>query len=143
MGEIELCNCFSQQVVISVFLLPFSLSHSHLNTGVKKILSSADVWEGERRHRRGKGGVGEGSGMGGVFVLFLVFFSHFLSSFSLKYLLLTSTCLLTTLCPSGLWFDLDVSYSGSFLMTLETKMNLIRLGREGEGLRVGEYGKDG
>lgn len=81
--------------------------------------------------------------MGGVFVLFLVFFSHFLSSFSLKYLLLTSTCLLTTLCPSGLWFDLDVSYSGSFLMTLETKMNLIRLGREGEGLRVGEYGKDG
>nr|XP_061844034.1 testis-expressed protein 2-like isoform X1 [Nerophis lumbriciformis]XP_061844035.1 testis-expressed protein 2-like isoform X1 [Nerophis lumbriciformis] len=32
----------------------------------------------------------------------------------------------------GLWFDLDISYSGSFLMTLETKMNLIRLGKEGE-----------
>ncbi|KAM9315214.1 testis-expressed protein 2-like isoform 2-T2 [Pholidichthys leucotaenia] len=43
----------------------------------------------------------------------------------------------------GLWFDLQVSYSGSFLMTLETKMNLIRLGKEGEGLRVGEFGKDG
>ncbi|XP_067115010.1 testis-expressed protein 2-like isoform X1 [Osmerus mordax] len=43
----------------------------------------------------------------------------------------------------GLWFDLEISYSGSFLMTLETKMNLIRLGKEGEGLRVGELGKDG
>ncbi|XP_069569946.1 testis-expressed protein 2-like isoform X2 [Brachyistius frenatus] len=43
----------------------------------------------------------------------------------------------------GLWFDLEVSYSGSFLMTLETKMNLIRLGKEGEGPRVGELGKDG
>ncbi|XP_026158156.1 testis-expressed protein 2-like isoform X2 [Mastacembelus armatus] len=43
----------------------------------------------------------------------------------------------------GLWFDLEISYSGSFLMTLETKMNLIRLGKEGEGLRVGEFGKDG
>uniref|UniRef100_A0AAQ6AHF0 SMP-LTD domain-containing protein n=1 Tax=Amphiprion ocellaris TaxID=80972 RepID=A0AAQ6AHF0_AMPOC len=43
----------------------------------------------------------------------------------------------------GLWFDLEVSYSGSFLMTLETKMNLIRLGKEGENLRLGEFGKDG
>ncbi|XP_067354408.1 testis-expressed protein 2-like isoform X1 [Channa argus] len=43
----------------------------------------------------------------------------------------------------GLWFDLEVSYSGSFLMTLETKMNLIRLGKEGEGLRIGEFCKDG
>ncbi|XP_028269546.1 testis-expressed protein 2-like isoform X2 [Parambassis ranga] len=43
----------------------------------------------------------------------------------------------------GLWFDLDVSYSGSFLMTLETKMNLIRLGKEGDGLRFGEVGKEG
>ncbi|KAM6972575.1 testis-expressed protein 2-like [Aplochiton taeniatus] len=43
----------------------------------------------------------------------------------------------------GLWFDLEMCYSGSFLMTLETKMNLIRLGKEGEGLRVGEFGKDG
>ena len=46
-------------------------------------------------------------------------------------------------CPPGLWFDLEISYSGSFLMTLETKMNLIRLGKEGEGLRIGELGKDG
>ncbi|KAM8841856.1 testis-expressed protein 2-like isoform 1-T1 [Synchiropus picturatus] len=43
----------------------------------------------------------------------------------------------------GLWFDLDVSYSGSFLMTLETKMNLIRLGKEGENFRMGEFGKEG
>ncbi|CAL8333575.1 unnamed protein product [Lota lota] len=42
----------------------------------------------------------------------------------------------------GLWFDLDIAYSGSFLMTLETKMNLIRLGKEEEALRV-EPGKDG
>ncbi|XP_068606777.1 testis-expressed protein 2-like [Brachionichthys hirsutus] len=39
----------------------------------------------------------------------------------------------------GLWFDLEISYSGSFLMTLETKMNLIRLG----SVRLGEFGKDG
>lgn len=43
----------------------------------------------------------------------------------------------------GLWFDLEMTYSGSFLMTLETKMNLIRLGKEGESLRPGEFGKDG
>ncbi|KAA8594480.1 hypothetical protein FQN60_011615 [Etheostoma spectabile] len=36
-----------------------------------------------------------------------------------------------------------ISYSGSFLMTLETKMNLIRLGKEGESVRYGEIGKDG
>ncbi|XP_070704838.1 testis-expressed protein 2 isoform X2 [Pempheris klunzingeri] len=40
----------------------------------------------------------------------------------------------------GLWFDLEISYTGSFLMTLETKMNLARLGKEGEGL--GEHGKE-
>lgn len=45
--------------------------------------------------------------------------------------------------PLGLWFDLEISYSGSFLMTLETKMNLIRLGKEGESVRFGETGKDG
>lgn len=44
---------------------------------------------------------------------------------------------------AGLWFDLEISYSGSFLMTLETKMNLIRLGKEGESVRFGEFGKDG
>lgn len=41
----------------------------------------------------------------------------------------------------GLWVDLEISYKGSFLMTLETKMNLVRLGKEGEGL--GEIGKEG
>ncbi|KAF5902671.1 testis-expressed sequence 2 protein-like isoform X1 [Clarias magur] len=41
----------------------------------------------------------------------------------------------------GLWFDLEISYTGSFLMTLETKMNLARLGKEGE--TFGEQGKEG
>ncbi|TSK87582.1 Testis-expressed protein 2 [Bagarius yarrelli] len=41
----------------------------------------------------------------------------------------------------GLWFDLEISYTGSFLMTLETKMNLARLGKEGESF--GEQGKEG
>ncbi|KAK7940338.1 hypothetical protein WMY93_003664 [Mugilogobius chulae] len=40
----------------------------------------------------------------------------------------------------GLWFDLEITYTGSFLMTLETKMNLARLGKEGEGF--GEQGKE-
>ncbi|XP_033896828.3 testis-expressed protein 2-like isoform X2 [Acipenser ruthenus] len=46
----------------------------------------------------------------------------------------------------GLWIDLEISYNGSFLMTLETKMNLTRLGKDpvGEGLgRVGEIGREG
>ncbi|XP_047221107.1 testis-expressed protein 2-like isoform X2 [Girardinichthys multiradiatus] len=43
----------------------------------------------------------------------------------------------------GLWFDLEVSYNGSFLMTLETKMILNRLGKEEESARLGEFGKDG
>ena len=30
-------------------------------------------------------------------------------------------------CLAGLWFDLEIAYKGSFLMTLETKMNLARL----------------
>lgn len=41
----------------------------------------------------------------------------------------------------GLWIDLEISYTGSFLMSLETKMNLTRLGKEGEG--IGEQGKEG
>lgn len=45
----------------------------------------------------------------------------------------------------GLWIDLDISYNGSFLMTLETKMNLTKLGKEplGEALKVGEIGREG
>ncbi|XP_045068901.1 testis-expressed protein 2-like isoform X2 [Coregonus clupeaformis] len=43
----------------------------------------------------------------------------------------------------GLWFDLEISYSGSFLMTLETKMNLIRLGKDGDGPRIRDISKDG
>ncbi|XP_008405455.1 testis-expressed sequence 2 protein-like isoform X2 [Poecilia reticulata] len=43
----------------------------------------------------------------------------------------------------GLWFDLEISYTGSFLMTLETKMILNRLGKEEESLHSGELGKDG
>ncbi|XP_008635790.1 PREDICTED: testis-expressed sequence 2 protein isoform X1 [Corvus brachyrhynchos] len=45
----------------------------------------------------------------------------------------------------GLWIDLEMYYNGSFLMTLETKMNLTKLGKEplGEALKVGEIGKEG
>uniref|UniRef100_A0A4W5QVR9 Testis expressed 2 n=1 Tax=Hucho hucho TaxID=62062 RepID=A0A4W5QVR9_9TELE len=43
----------------------------------------------------------------------------------------------------GLWFDLEISYSGSFLMTLETKMNLIRLGKDGDCMRIRDISKDG
>ncbi|KAM4843744.1 testis-expressed protein 2 isoform 2-T2 [Thomomys bottae] len=45
----------------------------------------------------------------------------------------------------GLWINLEVSYNGSFLMTLETKMNLTKLGKEPlvEALKVGEIGKEG
>ncbi|KAM4034264.1 testis-expressed protein 2 isoform 2-T2 [Anomaloglossus baeobatrachus] len=50
-----------------------------------------------------------------------------------------------TIDHRGLWTDLEISYTGSFLMTLETKMNLTRLGKEplGETLKVGEPGKEG
>ncbi|KAL0597998.1 Testis-expressed protein 2 [Plecturocebus cupreus] len=46
---------------------------------------------------------------------------------------------------TGLWIDLEMSYNGSFLMTLETKMNLTKLGKEPlvEALKVGEIGKEG
>ncbi|XP_078081934.1 testis-expressed protein 2 [Mustelus asterias] len=45
----------------------------------------------------------------------------------------------------GLWIDLEISYNGSFLMTLETKMNLTKLGKEplGEAYKVGDIGKEG
>ncbi|XP_069849183.1 testis-expressed protein 2 isoform X1 [Dipodomys merriami] len=45
----------------------------------------------------------------------------------------------------GLWINLEMSYNGSFLMTLETKMNLTKLGKEPlvEALKVGEIGKEG
>ncbi|XP_012810144.1 testis-expressed protein 2 isoform X2 [Xenopus tropicalis] len=50
-----------------------------------------------------------------------------------------------TIDHRGLWTDLDISYTGSFLMTLETKMNLTKLGKEpiSEALKVGEIGKEG
>uniref|UniRef100_A0A8C4NI64 Testis expressed 2 n=1 Tax=Eptatretus burgeri TaxID=7764 RepID=A0A8C4NI64_EPTBU len=35
----------------------------------------------------------------------------------------------------GLWIDLEVSYKGSFQMTLETKMNLTRLGKESDSTK--------
>ncbi|KAM9296131.1 LOW QUALITY PROTEIN: testis-expressed protein 2-like [Gastrophryne carolinensis] len=50
-----------------------------------------------------------------------------------------------TIDHRGLWTDLEISYNGSFLMTLETKMNLTRLGKEplGDAFKVGEMGKEG
>ncbi|KFQ10010.1 Testis-expressed sequence 2 protein, partial [Leptosomus discolor] len=35
-----------------------------------------------------------------------------------------------SLSPAGLWVDMEVTYSGSLQMTLETKMNLCKLGKE-------------
>ncbi|XP_068118438.1 testis-expressed protein 2 isoform X2 [Hyperolius riggenbachi] len=50
-----------------------------------------------------------------------------------------------TIDHRGLWTDLEISYNGSFLMTLETKMNLTKLGKETlpEDLKVGDIGKEG
>ncbi|KAL7989624.1 hypothetical protein Chor_012290 [Crotalus horridus] len=50
-----------------------------------------------------------------------------------------------TIDYKGLWIDLEILYNGSFLMTLETKMNLTKLGKEplGEALKSGEVGKEG
>ncbi|XP_072270163.1 testis-expressed protein 2 isoform X2 [Pyxicephalus adspersus] len=50
-----------------------------------------------------------------------------------------------TIDHRGLWTDLEISYNGSFLMTLETKMNLTKLGKEpfGEALKVSDIGKEG
>ncbi|XP_070596465.1 testis-expressed protein 2 isoform X2 [Erythrolamprus reginae] len=50
-----------------------------------------------------------------------------------------------TIDYKGLWIDLEILYNGSFLMTLETKMNLTKLGKEplGEAIKSGEFGKEG
>lgn len=68
---------------------------------------------------------------------------HFAVSYLTFFSLISTFLVIFFFFPSGLWFDLEMTYSGSFLMTLETKMNLIRLGKEGESLRPGEFGKDG
>lgn len=68
---------------------------------------------------------------------------HFAVSYLTFFPLISTFLVIFFFFPSGLWFDLEMTYSGSFLMTLETKMNLIRLGKEGESLRPGEFGKDG
>lgn len=53
------------------------------------------------------------------------------------------------LCPllhsAGLWVDMEVTYSGSLQMTLETKMNLYKLGKEALGEESGkaEDGREG
>ncbi len=38
---------------------------------------------------------------------------------------------LSCLCVSGLWLHLEVEYTGALQMTLETKINLSKLGKEG------------
>lgn len=35
------------------------------------------------------------------------------------------------LCVSGLWLHLEVEYTGALQMTLETKINFSKLGKEG------------
>uniref|UniRef100_A0ABM5F170 Testis-expressed protein 2-like n=1 Tax=Pogona vitticeps TaxID=103695 RepID=A0ABM5F170_9SAUR len=50
-----------------------------------------------------------------------------------------------TVDKRGLWVDLEVTYNGSLQMTLETKMNLYKLGKEamGEDGRKTDNGQDG
>ncbi len=37
-----------------------------------------------------------------------------------------------SLYPQGLWLELELVYTGCLQMTLETKMNLCKLGKDGE-----------
>ncbi|NXU59314.1 TEX2 protein, partial [Turnix velox] len=50
-----------------------------------------------------------------------------------------------TINDQGLWVDMEVTYSGSLQMTLETKMNLCKLGKESTAEESGpaEAGKEG
>ncbi|NWI02441.1 TEX2 protein, partial [Tichodroma muraria] len=50
-----------------------------------------------------------------------------------------------TINERGLWVDMDVTYSGSLQMTLETKMNLSKLGKESSAEESGpaEAGREG
>ncbi|NXI72019.1 TEX2 protein, partial [Anseranas semipalmata] len=50
-----------------------------------------------------------------------------------------------TINDRGLWVDMEVTYSGSLQMTLETKMNLCKLGKEGAAEDSGpaEAGREG
>uniref|UniRef100_A0A8B9UR48 SMP-LTD domain-containing protein n=2 Tax=Anas zonorhyncha TaxID=75864 RepID=A0A8B9UR48_9AVES len=50
---------------------------------------------------------------------------------SIPSILSTSKTGLPLPSPAGLWVDMEVTYSGSLQMTLETKMNLCKLGKEG------------
>ncbi|NXD13926.1 TEX2 protein, partial [Nothocercus nigrocapillus] len=45
-----------------------------------------------------------------------------------------------TVDDRGLWVDLEVTYSGALQMTLETKMNLCKLGKEGAAEESGPAG---
>ena len=48
------------------------------------------------------------------------------------------------LCVSGLWLELDIEYTGALQMTLETKINLTKLGKDSlEPDRVVETGGAG
>lgn len=44
---------------------------------------------------------------------------------------------------AGLWVDMEVTYSGSLQMTLETKMNLCKLGKEGAAEDSGQVEPSG
>lgn len=50
----------------------------------------------------------------------------------LLYLLAARLYLSLSLCFQGLWLELEVMYTGCLQMTLETKMNLCKLGKDGE-----------
>uniref|UniRef100_A0A4W3JSF2 Testis expressed 2, like n=1 Tax=Callorhinchus milii TaxID=7868 RepID=A0A4W3JSF2_CALMI len=57
--------------------------------------------------------------------------------------------IISTSSPSvnqkGLWMDLEIAYNGALQMTLETKMNLCKLGKESlpEGVRPVDTGREG
>lgn len=38
----------------------------------------------------------------------------------------------SSISPQGLWLELELMYTGCLQMTLETKMNLCKLGKDGE-----------
>ncbi|XP_008115016.2 testis-expressed protein 2 [Anolis carolinensis] len=50
-----------------------------------------------------------------------------------------------TVDSQGLWVDMEVTYTGSLQMTLETKMNLYKLGKEASGEESGraDHGSEG
>uniref|UniRef100_A0A8C1NFC0 Testis expressed 2, like n=1 Tax=Cyprinus carpio TaxID=7962 RepID=A0A8C1NFC0_CYPCA len=56
---------------------------------------------------------------------------YFMDELTLTELAMGSSINLSCFCVSGLWLHLEVEYTGELQMTLETKINLSKLGKEG------------